>query len=765
MITNLEKTAFFSNLSGSTTLDVFSGLFLLPLSLLVYYLIISLWRDSNQGVPPSPFSRSMLESVVLVIPLVLCFTWPWSGVGLECAVMCGLMVAQLVGVNFGIWFEGSSPLLRLDGAPLASLHPSRPAFVTHFRGAIMLLTIIVILAVDFPAFPRRMAKTESMGVSLMDFIVGAMMFSSGLSWRAAREMGGGMGLAAATTTTTTTTTSSSPAYLTSGAFLKLLQVGGMGALRYTAHTLSDQHTHVSEYGVHWNFYFSLASVFLFSQLLALALHALLPVTLPLPKATPYFRAAGCLLGALVTTLGFEALVLQSTSTTTTIIPSSSSSPGGAQGSSSSTSGDPYCAYPLSSGAFYALNSLGRWALCGERGISGDAYGGGGFFALNREGILSLPGFFSLFLFGAGVGVMVGAASAEASLAADSIAARRLAASSSSDNNNSSSSGNSNSNSDDIDTTWEGGGETGNNTTAEEKEAVGEEERVEGEKNEEERVEGKDGEIAEGVEGEEGEIAEGAEGAEDAAEEEGEEEEGGEGGEGEGEEKSKEDMELELEEGEMERERAIHQELCAAPWVTLLTTLSILSLLLWCLYLALGTPHWEWVAESEALRSFTASTGWWPNQPGAASGGGGERKGAAALLPPPPGYPASRRLANAPYTLWCAALCCTLVTLFLGVEGMGGGGSSHSPLLTSLSTHSLTAFILANLSVGLGNALASGVWGAAMVAPNYAALALVTSHTLLSTWAVGVWGRMVGGAVARGGAGWGRRGRGGGVKEE
>lgn len=141
---------------------------------------------------------------------------------------------------------------RLHIAPFVQVPCQRPEYLNAFRSQLNLITAICILAVDFKCFPRELAKTETYGVSVMDTGVGLFVFGNGV---VAPELRKSIDYSRLTWKRVEKT------------FKSCLPLVILGAIRFATTNELDYQQHISEYGVHWNFFLTLACTKFFGTIL------------------------------------------------------------------------------------------------------------------------------------------------------------------------------------------------------------------------------------------------------------------------------------------------------------------------------------------------------------------------------------------------------------------------------------------------------------------------------------------------------------------
>nr|XP_046266685.1 phosphatidylinositol-glycan biosynthesis class W protein [Scatophagus argus] len=238
------KEAFVSNLNGTSLQEVGLGSFISPLCLINRGLILILYHQAKGTLPlPLPLiSHLLLDFSVLILPLVL-----------SCTVLSSILHQVIISLTIVsacmFCYINRQPSARHPDNALSTFLQShvqfhQVPFVTVFRVFVNVKTAISILAVDFSVFPRRYAKTETYGTGVMDFGVGAYVFANALVCSEARRKN----------------ISGSKMDHIMKQLLSVWPLVVLGMGRLLSVKMTSYHEHVTEYGIHWNFFFTLAVV-------------------------------------------------------------------------------------------------------------------------------------------------------------------------------------------------------------------------------------------------------------------------------------------------------------------------------------------------------------------------------------------------------------------------------------------------------------------------------------------------------------------------
>ncbi|KAI6041480.1 GWT1-domain-containing protein [Pisolithus marmoratus] len=240
-----SKEAFVSGTTGSTVLHI-NAICSVGLSSIALHSALT----SRVAVFRSmPF---FVEWILLSVPLLLSMTVYAEAPG---ALSVLLSVATAVLLLLPPTENGAALPTKVDDGTTSVRDmghrsefqvplPPLPALSTY-RAHMMLMTVLSILAVDFRVFPRALAKCETYGVSLMDLGVGSFVFSQGIvsaipllkdPSRLRKPLG----------------------YKLFNTLKKVAPVAVLGLIRLMAVKGTDYPEHVTEYGVHWNFFMTLS---------------------------------------------------------------------------------------------------------------------------------------------------------------------------------------------------------------------------------------------------------------------------------------------------------------------------------------------------------------------------------------------------------------------------------------------------------------------------------------------------------------------------
>jgi len=181
------------------------------------------------------------EAAIIWLPVILSqtnFLYPFGSF---------LMVERFCLASILCWRRlrlSSTTTTTTSNAKQHQIQQPQLLYLTFYRSSIYFLTFVAILAVDFPLFPRRFCKTEIQGYGLMDVGAASFVISSGI-------------VSGKAYTRTTKTGAKQKHESVFKPLFKAAPLILIGIIRTITNKELEYQEHVSEYGVHWNFFFTL----------------------------------------------------------------------------------------------------------------------------------------------------------------------------------------------------------------------------------------------------------------------------------------------------------------------------------------------------------------------------------------------------------------------------------------------------------------------------------------------------------------------------
>ncbi|KAG7952516.1 hypothetical protein I3843_12G064100 [Carya illinoinensis] len=241
------KEEFVSNLTGSSILEVAAVLTNVSILILLRHSVssdrlikdVSLKKSDDENLSSKDWRAYITtlaaDFLVIVLPTILFLT-----------VLSDWTYIWTISLMTLLFFICAAKGSCSHSPPFEPGVHSLKSVLSSYRFSVMIGTCLCIMAVDFRIFPRKYAKTETYGTSLMDLGVGSFVLVNSLVSRQAQSV-------------------SSMSWKT--AFQSTSPLIILGLVRLVSTASVDYQVHVSEYGVHWNFFFTLAAVSILTSII------------------------------------------------------------------------------------------------------------------------------------------------------------------------------------------------------------------------------------------------------------------------------------------------------------------------------------------------------------------------------------------------------------------------------------------------------------------------------------------------------------------